>query len=109
MSATAEGHSPLDHPELGDLNTWYRTLEECAASATPGNPYFHGPHVAAPVDLARVEEGLRWFAAQYPAAQLPTLKQIRAAMLPGRESPHDSEPLDEGSPMHNFWHWLHGN
>jgi hypothetical protein len=113
MSATAEGRSPLWRPEASDLAMWYSTFEVFAASAPPGSQYFHGPHVAAPVDLRRVEEGLRWLETQYQAdpaaATLPTLERMRAELLSRRRLPSDLRALDSGSPMHNFWHWLHGN
>jgi len=113
MSATAEGRPPLWRPGQGDLEIWYRTLEVYAASAPPNNAHFHGPHVAVPVPLRRVEEGLRWIETQHrmelEAEPLPTLEQMRAELESRRPPAHDMTPLDSGSPMHNMWHWINGS
>ncbi|HEU5485476.1 MAG TPA: hypothetical protein VFU98_11260 [Microlunatus sp.] len=110
MSATEV--PPLWHPGRGSLEIWYRTVEVYAASAPPDNPHFHGPHVAVPVPLRRVEEGLRWLAAQHrtdpDAVSLPTLEQMRAELAARRHPPADMSTLDNGSPCHNLWHWING-
>lgn len=113
MSATAEGLPPLWHPGRGDLELWYRTLEVYAASAPPNNAYFHGPHVAVPVPLGRVEEGLRWLEAHHgtklATMPLPTLEQMRTELADRRPAPTDMTTLDSGSPCHNLWHWINGS
>jgi hypothetical protein len=109
MSATAEGIPPLWRPD-GDLEIWYRTLEVYAASAPQDNAYFHGPHVAVPVSMRRVEEGLRWLETQprTDVMPLPTLEQMRAELASRRRPPSDMTTLDSGSPCHNLWHWING-
>jgi hypothetical protein len=113
MSATAEDMPPLWRPGQGDLELWYRTFEVYAASAPPDNAHFHGPHVAVPVPLRRVEEGLRWFETQYrtelDAMPLPTIEQMRAELASRRRPPSDVTTLDSGSPCHNLWHWINGS
>jgi hypothetical protein len=110
MSAISEGLPPLWRPGSGDLELWYRTLEVYAASAPQNDVYFHGPHVAVPVPLKRVEEGLRWLETEHPtelaAMPLPTLEQMRAE-LAGRR--HQPSTRDSGSPCHNLWHWINGS
>jgi hypothetical protein len=99
---------PLWRPGRGDLDTWYRTFAVYAASAPPNNVHFHGPHVAVPVPLRRVEEGLRWLETQHraelDAMPLPTLEQMRAELTARRHPPADVTTLDSGSPCHNLWH-----
>ena len=113
MSATAEGIPPLWHPGRGDLELWYRTLEVYAASAPPDNLHFHGPHVAVPVPLSRVEEGLRRLVAEHPdelaAMPLPTLEQMRAELAARRSVRGGVTTRDSGSPCHNLWHWINGS
>jgi hypothetical protein len=113
MSAIEEGLPPLWRPGHGNLEIWYRTLEVYAASAPPNNAYFHGPHVAVPVPLRRVEDGLRWLEAQHPtelrAMPLPTLEQMRAELESRRRPPSDMTTRDSGSPCHNLWHWINGS
>jgi hypothetical protein len=95
------------------METWYRTFEVYAASAPPDNVHFHGPHVAAPVSLRRVEAGLRWLKANHADAladkPLPTLEQMRAELASRRHPARDVTPLDSGSPCHNLWHWINGS
>jgi hypothetical protein len=113
MSATAEGLPPLWLPGGGDLDTWYRTLEVYAASAPLTDAYFHGPHVAVPVPLTRVEDGLRWLEAEYKdelvAMPLPTLERMRAELVARRTPSSDVTTRDSGSPCHNLWHWINGS
>lgn len=113
MSATAEGLPPLWRPGSGDLDIWYRTYAVYAASAPLDDPYFHGPHVAVPVALSRVEDGLRWLetehAAELATMPLPTLDQMRAALTARRHPPGDATTRDSGSPCHNLWHWITGS
>jgi hypothetical protein len=113
MSATAEGLPPLWLPGHGDLEIWYRTLEVYAASAPQDNAHFHGPHVAVPAPLERVEEGLRWLEAQHgtdlDAVPLPTLEQMRAELAARSHPRTDMTILDSGSPCHNLWHWINGS
>lgn len=113
MSATEEGIPPLLRSGRGDLEIWYRTLEVYAASAPLNNAYFHGPHVAVPVPLRRVEEGLRWLETRHrtelDAMPLPTLEQMRAELKSRRRPPSDMTTLDSGSPCHNLWHWINGS
>jgi hypothetical protein len=110
MSAT--DLPPLWHPGRGDLDLWYRTFEVYAASAPPGNAHFHGPHVAVPLPLRRVEEGLRWLETHHRTAlaamPLPTLEQMRAELASRRHPPADMTTFDSGSPCHNLWHWING-
>jgi hypothetical protein len=113
MSTTEESLSPSWRPEGGDLEIWYRTLEVYAASATPTNVYFHGPHIAVPVSLRRVEEGLRWletrFGTELNAMPLPTLGQMRTELKSRRGPTSEGTTLDSGSPCHNLWHWINGS
>jgi hypothetical protein len=113
MSATAEGLPPLWHPGQGDLEIWCRTFEVYAASAPPNDQHFNGPHVAMPVPLTRVEEGLRWVEDRYSkelaAMPLPTLEQMRVALAARRHPPNDLSTRDSGSPCHNLWHWINGS
>jgi hypothetical protein len=113
MSATAEGQSPLWHPGHGDLEIWYRTLEVYAASAPQDNAHLHGPHVAVPVPLPRVREGLRWLEAghrpELDAMPLPTLEQMRAELAARSHPSGDVTIRDSGSPCHNLWHWINGS
>jgi hypothetical protein len=113
MSATAEGLPPLWQPGRGDLEIWYRTLEVYAASAPRDNTYFHGPHVAVPVSLQRVEEGLRWLETQHrtelDAMPLPTLEQLRDELAAWSHPRGDMTTFDSGSPCHNLWHWINGS
>lgn len=113
MSATTEGQSPLWQPGRGDLEIWYRTLEVYAASAPQDNAYFHGPHVAVPVPLRRVQEGLRWLQANHrselDAMPLPTLEQMRAELAERSHPSGNMTTLDSGSPCHNLWHWINGS
>jgi hypothetical protein len=112
MSAIEEGLPPLWHPGSGDLEIWYRTLEVYAASAPQDDAHFHGPHVAVPVPLSRVEEGLRWLETQHgtePGAMpLPTLEQLRAELASRRHPRDDMTARHSGSPCHNLWHWING-
>lgn len=104
---------PLWRAGRGDLDTWYATFAVYAASAPPNNVHFHGPHVAVPVPLRRVEEGLRWLEtrhrAELDAMPLPTLEQMRAELVARRHPPADATTLDSGSPCHNLWHWINGS
>ncbi|RSM64810.1 hypothetical protein DMH04_50755 [Kibdelosporangium aridum] len=113
MSTTAEGRSPLWQPGRGDLEIWYRTLEVYAASAPQDNAHFHGPHVAVPAPLRRVQEGLRWLQANHrselDAMPLPTLEQMRAELVARSRPSGDMTVLDSGSPCHNLWHWITGS
>jgi hypothetical protein len=113
MSATTEGQSPLWQPGRGDLAIWYRTLEVYAASAPQDNVHFHGPHVAVPASLQRVQEGLRWLEAEHraelAAMPLPTLEQMRAELAARSHPSGDMTALDSGSPCHNLWHWITGS
>ncbi|TDV52033.1 hypothetical protein [Actinophytocola oryzae] len=113
MSTTAEGTPPLWRPAREDLDLWYRTFEVYAASAPLDNAHFHGPHVAIPVPLTRVEEGLRWLRNRYPtelaAMPLPTLEQMRAELAARRPEPSGVAVRDSGSPCHNLWHWINGS
>jgi hypothetical protein len=110
---TEEGLPPLWRPGDGNLEIWYRTLEVFAASAPATNAHFHGPHVALPVPMGRVEEGLRWLETEYraelDAMPLPTLEQMRAELESRRPRPADMTTQDSGSPCHNLWHWLNGS
>lgn len=113
MSATAEGLPPLWLPGNGDLGIWCRTFEVYAASAPQNDPYFHGPHVAAPVPLERVEEGLRWLEAEHrtelAVMPLPSLEQMRAELAARSHPTGDMTTRDSGSPCHNLWHWITGS
>jgi hypothetical protein len=84
-----------------------------AASAPQDNVYFHGPHVAVPVPMSRVEEGLRWLAAHYQpeldVLPLPTLELMRAELATRRHEPDTAITRDSGSPCHNLWHWINGS
>jgi hypothetical protein len=113
MSATEEDRPPLWRPGHGDLEMWYRTFEVYAASAPPHNAYFHGPHIAVPVPLRRVEEGLRWLETEHrtelAAMPLPTLEQMRTELESRRRPPGGMTTRDSGSPGHNLWHWINGS
>lgn len=113
MSTTEEDRSPLWHPGNGSLETWYRTFELYAASAPADNAHFHGPHVAAPASMRRVEAGLRWLRANHAedlaARPLPTLEEMRAELASRSHPARDVTPLDSGSPCHNLWHWVTGS
>jgi hypothetical protein len=95
-----------------ELAEWYEALVRYAATARPGNRYFHGPHRATvPVDLDRVRLGLTWLrdnhSEELARIPLPTLVELRAAL----DTPTAEEPVtiaDPGSPLHNFWHWVNG-
>ncbi len=106
--------SPLPHehwhPRLGDLRLWYPTFEVYAASAGAHNPYFHGPHVGSPVDLDRVWLGIQWFQDRYGdgASGLPALDEMNAELRVRGHGGGGPGVADEGSPCHNFWHWIHG-
>lgn len=110
MSATEL--PPLWLPGGGDLEIWTRTYEVYAASAPPQNAHFHGPHVAVPVSLKRMAEGLRWLETHHreelAATPLPTLEQMRAELRSRSHPTGDSTTFDSGSPCHNLWHWING-
>jgi hypothetical protein len=113
MATTEESLPPLWQPGQGNLETWYRTFEVYAASAPRDNVYFDGPHVAVPVPLSRVEEGLRWFTAHYQpepdVLPLPTLELMCAELADRRHKPGLVTTRDSGSPCHNLWHWINGS
>lgn len=98
----------------GDLALWYPAFEVYAASTTSGDGAFHGPHVAPPVSLDLVRTALDKLVATYgeqiredPMLNLEVLRaelERRRAALSG--DGHETD--DEGSPWHNFWHWVHG-
>jgi len=112
MSATAEGSRPLWRPEPEDLALWYGTFEVFAASSPSDNTFFHGPHLATPVDLRRVAEGLDWLEKHHgqelATRPLPTLEEMQAALKSRRPAGDGLGTRDSGSPCHNFWHWIHG-
>ena len=105
-------HDQAWQHNLGDLALWYPTFEVYAATSSVGNAYFHGSHIATPVGLDRVGEILGQFEEKYrdalDANPLPTLDQLRSE-LNARRQPNGMAPAHEGSPCHNFWHWLHGD
>ncbi|MBP2327329.1 hypothetical protein JOF56_007714 [Kibdelosporangium banguiense] len=94
--------------EPENLAQWYDALVRYAAAAQPGNQYFHGPHVAAvKADLDRVRLGLTWLHDNHAEAlarhPLPTLAELENPAGNGQVSIKDN-----GSPLHNFWHWING-
>jgi hypothetical protein len=109
MSASNEGQ-PYWHPKLGDLKLWYQTFLLFAATSPADDPYFHGPHVASPVDLDRLVSTLEEFEKKYPVEDLPTLEYMRAELEKRAQVGNGAGPAaDSGSPCHNFWHWLNGD
>ncbi len=106
-----QGQADSWDAKLGDLALWYAAFEQCAASPT-GNAFFHGPHVAPPVDLDTVRETLDRFTEKYrdvlEVTPLPTLEQLRAELAAPHQPGDNVPPEHDGSPCHNFWHWLHG-
>lgn len=98
------------HARLGDLRLWYPAFEVYAATAGPRNPYFHGPHIGSPVDLDRVWLGIQWFQDRYGdgALGLPALEEMNAELRIRGHHGGGPAAADEGSPCHNFWHWIHG-
>jgi hypothetical protein len=113
MSTTVENNgSSSEYFGSEDLTQWYDTLVRYAACAQAGDPYFHGPHVAAvKADLDRVRRGLAWlydnYAEELASCPLPTLAELLAAL----DNPSQGGPVsiaDAGSPLHNFWHWVNG-
>jgi hypothetical protein len=112
MSAPTEDRGQRQHPVLGDLSLWYPAFEVYAATAPPDNAHFHGPHVAAPADLDRVWLALQWFEDRYGDAlgpnALPDLGQLQAEIKARGHVGGRNGVADDGSPCHNFWHWVHG-
>jgi hypothetical protein len=98
----------------GDLALWYPAFEVYAASTTSNDGVFHGPHVAPPVRLGRVRAALDQLVATYGEGiredSMLNLEVLRAKLDKRRSalSSDAHETGDEGSPWHNFWHWLHG-
>lgn len=113
MSATAEDLPPLWRPGHGDLETWYRTFVVYAASAPADNLHFHGPHVAAPAPLGRVEECLNRLMTEHGSElrdmPLPTLEQMRAELAARNHPSNGMTTRDSGSPCHNLWHLINGS
>jgi hypothetical protein len=114
MSAPTEAQGrPYWHETLGDLQLWYPTFEVFAASAPQHNEFFHGAHVGSPVDLERVVATLglleKTYGSSLTANPLPTLEQLRAELGKRRQAGVAAGTTDNGSPCHNFWHWLHGD
>lgn len=99
----------------GDLALWYPAFELYAASTTSGDGVFHGPHVAPPVSLDRVRVALGQLVATYGDQiredSMLNLEVLRAELDRRRAalSRDGHEAGDEGSPWHNFWHWVHGS
>jgi hypothetical protein len=95
----------------GDLALWYPTFEVYAASTTSDNGVLHGPHVAPPVSLDRVRAALDQLVATYGEGiredSMLNLEVLRVE-LEKRRSTGGHGSGDEGSPWHNFWHWVHG-
>jgi hypothetical protein len=95
-----------------DLALWYPAFEVYAASTTSENPIFHGPHVAPPASLDRVQAGLAKLVETYGDAirndPLLSLEVLRAELTKRRQELPQSRSDNEGSPWHNFWHWVHG-
>jgi hypothetical protein len=110
---TTDSSKPLWRPEPDDLAHWYGTFEVFAASSPAGGDHFHGPHIATPVDLHRVQEGLTWLEKNHgpglEARPLPTLEEMIVALKARRHPRNDRATRDSGSPCHNFWHWIHGD
>jgi hypothetical protein len=97
----------------GDLALWYSAFAVYAASTTSDNGILHGPHVASPVSLDRVRAALDKLVATYgdeikndPMLNLDVLQAELDKRRAALGSAH--EPGDEGSPWHNFWHWVNG-
>jgi hypothetical protein len=111
MSVPTKDQPPVMHPTLGDLRLWYPAYEVYAALALPADGHFHGPHVATPVELTRVLEGLRWLEEKNPGSLdlLPTLDQLRVLIGASGEDADAVRAAHEGSPCHNLWHWIHGD
>jgi len=107
----SESRASYWHDLVGDVALWYPTFMAYAAAA-PNSGELHGPHTAEPVGLDRVMDGLDWLAVshaeQLAKNPLPTVDEMRAA-LDTRNAITGIEPRDDGSPMHNFWHWCHGS
>lgn len=97
----------------GDLALWYSAFEVYAAS-TSDNSAFHGPHVAPPVSLDRVRAALDRLVVTYGEGikddPMLNLEALRAKLEErGTAVAHGEHATgDEGSPWHNFWHWVHG-
>ena len=109
MSTPGEGQ-PYWHPTLGDLRVWYQTFVLFAATSPADDPYFHGPHIASPVDLDRVVSALDEFEKKYSVEDLPTSEYMRAELDKRAKLADGVGPAaDPGSPCHNFWHWLNGD
>lgn len=96
----------------GDLALWYPAFEVYAASTTSANDAFHGPHVAPPASLDRVQAELTRLVETYGDAirndPLLNLEVLRAELIRRHQELQQSVPDNEGSPWHNFWHWVHG-
>jgi hypothetical protein len=98
----------------GDLALWYPAFEVYAASTISNDGAFHGPHVAPPVGLDRVQAALDRLVATYGEEirddSMLNLEVLRAelARRGAALSSGGHETGDEGSPWHNFWHWVHG-
>jgi len=108
MSGSNEGPSYSD-PKLGDVGLWYQTFMLFAATSPADDTYFHGPHVAAPVDLDRVMSALKEFEKNHPGEDLPALEYMRSELAKRGREGNGAGRSDPGSPCHNFWHWLNGD
>ncbi len=100
------GNDPYQDPVLGDLRAWYPAYVLYAATSAEGDQYFHGPHIAPPVDLDRVVKGL---AQVDDKTILPTLEYLREELMKRAQHSNGQPLMDSGSPCHNFWHWLNGD
>lgn len=111
MSIPTDDRASVPHPVLGDLRLWYSAFEAYAAMAAPGDGHFHGPHVAVPVELDRVLEGLKWLDEEQDGSlgALPTLDQLRELIATGTVVDGGIGPAHSGSACHNLWHWIHGS
>lgn len=101
------------HDLVGDVAQWYTALVVYAASCSEGDDeYLHGSHVAVPVDLEHVVRGLTWLqenqAEQLRRTPLPTTEWLRTRLRERARDGSGFEAKHEGSPMHNFWHWING-
>jgi hypothetical protein len=98
----------------GDLALWYPAFEVYAASTTSDNGVFHGPHVAPPVSLDRVQAALDQLVVTYGEGikddPMLNFEVLRVKLEERATAVAHGGPAtgDEGSPWHNFWHWVHG-